>query len=150
VAFNKMLRIISAQIGNLLNVNEVSLTSGLHRKTCEEYLCILEQMGIIKLLDPYFVNKRKAIGKMKMIYFCDLGLRNLIEKNFNDIECRPDRGALFENYAMLELWRNRGAAGELQFYRTSDGTEVDFILNRTLNTIHREARFLPAFLADRI
>ncbi|GHV76909.1 ATPase [Spirochaetia bacterium] len=190
VAFNKMLRLVSAQIGNLLNVNEVSLTSGLPRKTCEEYLYILEQMGIIKLLEPYFVNKRKAISKMKKVYFCDLGLRNLIEKNFNDIEYRPDRGALFENYAMLELWRNRGAAGELQFYRTSDGVEVDFILNRlskktaveckfsafakpvslaafnhfcddeaianrfilnrTLNTLHRDARFLPAFLADRI
>lgn len=190
VGFNKMLRLISAQIGNLLNVNEVSIASGLPRKTCEEYLYILEQMGIIKLLEPYFVNKRKAIGKMKKIYFCDLGLRNMLEKNFNDIEYRPDRGALFENYAMLELWRNRGPAGELQFYRTSDGAEVDFvlnrlskktaveckfsafpkpvslaafnhfcddeaivnrfILNRTLNTIHREARFLPGFLADRI
>ncbi|GHV78409.1 ATPase [Spirochaetia bacterium] len=190
VGFNKMLRLISLQIGNLLNVNEVSLTSGLPRKTCEEYLYILEQMGIIKLLEPYFVNKRKAIGKMKKVYFCDLGLRNLIEKNFNDIEYRPDRGALFENYTMLELWRNRGAAGELQFYRTSDGAEVDFILNRlskktaveckfsaltkpvslaafnhfcddeaianrfilnrTLNTVYRDAKFLPAFLVDRI
>ncbi|GHU74343.1 ATPase [Spirochaetia bacterium] len=190
VGFNKMLRLISAQIGNLLNVNEVSLASGLPRRTCEEYLYILEQMGIIKLLEPYFVNRRKAIGKMKKVYFCDLGLRNLIEKNFNDIEYRPDRGALFENFCMLELWRNRGAAGELQFYRTSDGAEVDFILNRlskktaveckfsafakpvslaafnhfcddeaivnrfilnrTLNTVYRDARFLPGFLADRI
>ncbi|GHV88946.1 ATPase [Spirochaetia bacterium] len=190
VGFNKMLRLISAQIGNLLNVNEVSLASGLPRKTCEEYLYILEQMGIIKLLEPYFVNKRKAIGKMKKIYFCDLGLRNMLEKNFNDIEYRPDRGALFENYVMLELWRNRGPAGELQFYRTSDGAEVDFvlnrlsnktaveckfsafakpvslaafnhfcddeaianrfILNRTLNTVYRDAKFLPGFLADRI
>ncbi|GHV09569.1 ATPase [Spirochaetia bacterium] len=190
VGFNKMLRLISAQIGNLLNVNEVSLASGLPRKTCEEYLYILEQMGIIKLLEPYFVNRRKAIGKMKKVYFCDLGLRNLIEKNFNDIEYRSDRGALFENFCMLELWRNRGVAGELQSYRTSDGAEVDFILNRlskktaveckfsafakpvslaafnhfcddeaitnrfilnrTLNTVYRDAKFLPAFLVDRI
>jgi predicted AAA+ superfamily ATPase len=127
---------------------------------------------------------------MKKIYFCDLGLRNRIEKNFNDINFRPDSGALFENYVMLELWRNRGTGGELQFYRTSDGAEVDFVLsrfgsklaaeckfktltkpvslaafnhfcdhesitaryiiNRSLNTTHRAAKFLPAYLVPKI
>ncbi|GHT55155.1 hypothetical protein FACS1894109_01150 [Spirochaetia bacterium] len=62
VGFNKMLRLISAQIGNLLNVNEVSLASGLPRRTCEEYLYILEQMGIIKLLEPYFVTYHSMIN----------------------------------------------------------------------------------------
>lgn len=130
VGFNKLLRILAAQIGNLINVNELSRESGLPYKVCEEYLYLLEQMYIIKLIEPYFVNKRKVIGKMKKVYFCDLGLRNMIERNFNEIEFRADNGAVFENALLLTLWRNKGAGGELQFYRTADGTEVDFVLSR--------------------
>ena len=130
VGFNKLLRILASQIGNLVNINELSRESGLSYKTCEEYLYLLEQMYITKLIEPYFVNKRKVIGKMKKVYFCDLGLRNRIEQNFNEIAFRADNGAIFENAVMLSLWRNKGAGGNLQFYRTADGTEVDFVLSR--------------------
>jgi predicted AAA+ superfamily ATPase len=141
VGFNKMLRLLAAQTGNLLNVNKISRECGLPYKICDEYLWILEQMGIIKLLEPYFTNKRKVIGKMKKIYFCDLGLRNMLEKNFNAIEFRSDRGALFENYVMLELWRNKGTGGELRFFRTSDGAEVDFVMNRLSGKTAVECKF---------
>ena len=140
VGFNKLLRILATQIGNLVNVNELSRESGLPYKVCEEYLYLLEQMYIIKLIEPYFVNKRKVIGKMKKIYFCDLGLRNMIERNFNEIEFRSDNGAVFENALLLALWRNKGAGGELQFFRTADGTEVDFVLSRPTGKIALECK----------
>jgi len=130
VGFNKLLRMLASQIGNLININELSRESGLPYKVCEDYLYLLDQMYIIKLLEPYFVNKRKVIGKMKKVYFCDLGLRNIIERNFNEIEFRLDNGAIFENSVMLSLWRTKGAGGELQFFRTADGTEVDFVLSQ--------------------
>jgi predicted AAA+ superfamily ATPase len=141
VGFNKLLRLLASQIGNLLNINEMSRESGLTYKTTEEYLYLLEQMYIIKLVEPYFTNKRKVIGKMKKIYFCDLGLRNMIERNFNEIDFRADNGAIFENYVMLELWRNRGVGGELQFFRTSDGTEIDFVMKNLAGTIAVEVKF---------
>jgi predicted AAA+ superfamily ATPase len=130
VGFNKLLRILSSQIGNLININELSRESGLPYKVCEEYLYLLEQMYIIRLLEPYFVNKRKVIRKMKKVYFCDLGLRNMIERNFNDIAYRADNGAIFENVVMLFLCRNKSAGSDLQFYRNADGTEVDFVLSQ--------------------
>ena len=140
VGFNKLLRILAAQIGNLININELSRESGLPYKACEEYLYLLEQMYIIKLLEPYFVNKRKVIGKMKKVYFCDLGLRNMIERNFNEIDFRADNGAVFENALLLALWRNKGAGGELQFYRTVDGAEVDFVLSRPAGKMALECK----------
>ena len=68
---------------------------------------LLEQMYIIKMIEPYFTNKRKVISKMKKIYFCDLGLRNILEGNFKELTFRNDNGAIFENFVMLELWRNK-------------------------------------------
>ena len=141
VGFNKLLRILAAQIGNLVNVNELSRESGLPYKACEEYLYLLEQMYIIKLIEPYFVNKRKVINKMKKVYFCDLGLRNMIERNFNEIEFRVDNGAVFENALLLALWRNKGAGSELQFYRTADGAEVDFLLSRPTGKMALECKY---------
>jgi hypothetical protein len=93
------------------------------------------------MIEPYFTNKRKVIGKMKKIYFCDLGLRNILEGNFNELTYRVDNGAIFENYVMLELWRNKKPGGTLQFYRTTDGTEIDFVLNQLKDVFAIECKY---------
>ena len=129
VGFNRLLRLLAAQIGNLVNINELSRESGLSYTDCEKYLHLLQHMYIIKLVEPFFTNKRKVIGKMKKVYFCDLGLRNIIYSSFNDMAFRTDNGAIFENEVFLELWRSRQASETIQFYRTQNGTEVDFVIN---------------------
>jgi predicted AAA+ superfamily ATPase len=134
IGFNKLLRLLSSQIGNLININELSLNSGLPYRKTEEYLELLEQMYIIKRIEPFKKNTRKSITKMKKVFFTDVGLRNIIERNFNEITFRADRGALFENYVLLELWRKKKSATEINFFRTTNGTEVDFVMN-TLNEL---------------
>ncbi|MBN2395538.1 MAG: ATP-binding protein, partial [Candidatus Atribacteria bacterium] len=94
IGFNKMLRMLSLQIGNMINVNELSNKSGLPYKKAEEYLWLLEQMYIIKLVEPYTTNKRKSLSKMKKMYFTDTGLRNIIAGNFNDMAFRNDSGSI--------------------------------------------------------
>jgi len=141
VEFNRLLRLLSSQIGSLVNINNLSKETGLPYKVCENYLYLLEQMYIIKMTEPYQANKRKSIVKMKKLYFLDLGLRNIIHRNFNDIEFREDNGAIFENQIMLELYRNRSANGELQFYRISGGTEVDFVMATPKKKMAFECKF---------
>jgi predicted AAA+ superfamily ATPase len=141
VGFNKLLRLLASQIGSLVNINEISRQTGLPYKKCEEYLHLLEQMYIIKMIEPYFTNKRKIISKMKKIYFCDLGLRNILEGNFKDLTFRLDNGAIFENFVMLELWRNKKPGGTLQFFRTTDGIEVDFVLNQLKEILAIECKY---------
>lgn len=127
VGFNKLIRLLSMQIGNLVNINELSKECRLPYKKCEEYMYILQQMYIIRLIEPFHTNKRKTISKMTKIYFYDLGLRNIIYNSFNEPEYRVDNGSMFENYVLLELWRKRRAAGTIQFFRTQSGSEVDFV-----------------------
>lgn len=141
VGFNKLLRLLSVQIGNLVNVNELSRECGLPYSRCEEYIYLLQKMYIIKLIDPYYTNKRKVISKMKKVYFCDLGLRNMIYNSFNEITYRTDNGALFENEILLELWRNRHASDTICFYRTQNGTEVDFVIDGSQRKAAVECKF---------
>jgi predicted AAA+ superfamily ATPase len=96
VGFNKMLKLIAQQIGNLININKLSADSGLSYKKTEEYLDLLEQMYIIKLISPFQTNKRKVITKMKKVYFTDLGLRNVIIRDFRELKFRSDAGAFLK------------------------------------------------------
>ena len=133
VGFNKLTRLLALQIGNLVNINELSRNTGLTYKKCEDYIYLLEQMYIIKLIEPFESNRRKAIKKMKKVYFLDLGIRNMIIQNFNEPDFRMDNGALFENFVLLERLKNKASYTKIYFYRTRDGAEVDFILNDMFN-----------------
>lgn len=127
IAFNKLLRILSAQTGNLVNINELSSTVKLPYRACEEYISLLEQMFVIHLVNPFTTNKRAETTKMKKIYFCDTGLRNIIYNDFNDISFRTDNGQLFENFVYLQLLKSFKKE-QIYYYRTKDGTEIDFVL----------------------
>ncbi len=141
VGFNKMLRLLSSQIGNLLNINALSRSSGLSYKKTADYLYLLEQMFIIKQIEPYSTNQKNTITKMKKIYFYDTGLRNMIYNSFNDITIRSDNGALFENYVFLELIKSAPPYAVIRFYRTKDGAEIDFILDDMREKKIFEAKF---------
>lgn len=141
VGFNKLLRMLAAQIGNLLNINSISRETSLPYRTCEEYIDLLQQMYIIKLIAPFSTNKRSVITKMKKIYFTDIGLRNMINTSFTEVDFRSDKGALFENYVLLELWRNIKPGGTINFYRTTDGAEVDFVVEQLTTRYAVECKF---------
>ena len=141
VGFNKLLRLLATQIGNLVNINELSRESGLPYSDCENYVNLLQKMYVIKLIEPFFTNRRKVIGKMKKVYFCDLGLRNIIYGNFNEMPFRTDNGAIFENEILLELWRNRKAGETISFYRTQNGTEVDFVTESAQRKMAVECKY---------
>jgi hypothetical protein len=140
VGFNKMLRLVASQIGGMVNVNELSTSSGLGYKKCAEYLSLLEQMFIIKLLEPFHTNKRKVISKMQKVYFTDIGLRNLIYGSFNQMNIRTDGGNIIENFVFLELKRKLGKAGSINYFRTLDGVEVDFVINNFKENIAVEVK----------
>ena len=141
VGFNKLLRLLAAQTGNLVNINDLSRESGLPYGTCEEYIFLLQKMYIIKLIEPYFTNKRKVIGKMKKVYFCDLGFRNVIYNSFSAMPYRTDNGAIFENEILLALWRLRKATETINFYRTQNGSEVDFVLTGPTRRLAVECKY---------
>ena len=134
LAFNNLLQILSAQIGNLVNVNELSQRLQIPYKTCEGFLYILEQMFIIRLIRPYSTNKRKEITKMKKVFFFDTGLRNMIYNSFNDIMVRVDNGQIFENFIYIQLLHSQ-RLNDIFFYRTSTGTEIDFIIKTQNNNL---------------
>ena len=54
---------------------------------------------------------------------------------------RTDNGAIFENEILLELWRNRKADDSISFYRTQNGTEVDFVVEGSQRKMAVECKY---------
>ncbi len=123
-------KLLAYQIGNEVNENELSNTLGLDRKTIGSYLNLLEQAFIIFRLKPFSSNLRQEIGRKFKIYFLDLGIRNALIGNFNELKTRPDVGALWENWLVMERMKKHSFAEKLIepfFWRTYGGAEIDYL-----------------------
>ena len=137
--FNSLVKILASQIGNLLNVNEISNTVKISRRDVEKYLNLLELTFVLNKISPFAENIRSQITKMPKSYFFDLGIRNAILGNFLDIKNRQDVGCLFENFVFLEL-KNQ-VRNKIFFYRTVSKTEIDFIIEREASVIPIESKY---------
>jgi len=127
-AFNRMVKLLALNIGNLINIQELSKEVGIARQTIEKYFFILESTYICRFIQPYFTNKRKEIVKMPKVYFYDLGLRNRIINDFRKIEDRTDGGCLIENTVFKNLLKRVENKENIKFWRMKYGVEVDFII----------------------
>jgi len=129
ISFNKLVKLLAAQSGQLLNIASISKSLKISRKTVEKYLFILEKTFVIYLLPPYGSNIKKTVVKIPKLFFVDTGMMNMAIENFTPIELRQNKGSIFETFILAELLKYKKKYQQLYFYRTTSGTEIDFILN---------------------
>ena len=128
-----LLKLLAFQIGGEVSCTELGAKLGLDQKTVRRYLDLLEKSFVLFRLDGFSRNLRKEISKMSKYYFYDLGIRNALISNFNDLDTRNDVGQLWENFMVLERVKRNAYAGvspNYYFWRTYDQKEVDFIEER--------------------
>lgn len=135
-----LLRVLAAQIGNLVNIAELSSTLGISMQTVKAYLFYLQKTYLIRKVTPYFKNVRKEITKAPTYYFIDLGLCNYSGNRFGT--ATASSGFLFENFVYNQLREQlRFSPTTVHFWRTQDKAEVDFVLDTTLNVIPIEVKY---------
>lgn len=131
--FYRLMILLASQIGNLMNINELSNTLKINNITIEKYLHVMQKCFHIQLIKPFYQNIRKELVKMPKIYFEDLGLRNVLINYFAPIEQRADKGAVLENYIYRKL-SQKLPKENIKFWRTAEGAEVDFVLEENYQT----------------
>lgn len=143
-SFANLLRLLAAQIGSLVNINELSRTLGIARATVERYLEALEATFVTATFRPYAINIRKIIRKMPKIFFLDNGLRNTALKSWNIWSERIDQGALLEESIANLLWQKAQLlSANLFFFRTTAGSEVDFVFLKGAHPYLIEVKLQP-------
>ncbi|MDR3150706.1 MAG: DUF4143 domain-containing protein [Candidatus Peribacteria bacterium] len=72
-------------------MKELSRTLEVSHQTIEKYLYVMKKSYTIALISSFWTNVRAELTKMPKVYFFDLGLRNAILKNFENILDRFDK-----------------------------------------------------------
>lgn len=122
---------IALQIGSEVSVRELANSLGANAVTVSNYIEIFIKNYILIPLPSFKTNRRKAVSENRKLYFYDLGIRNILVKDFRELELRPDRGGVFENFVVSEIEkerRNMRAKQTMYFYREYGGQEVDLVL----------------------
>ncbi len=126
----QLLSLLAYQIGNLVSVQELANTLQVNRDTVLNYIDLLEKSFVIFRLSAFSRNLRKEVVSKDKIYFYDMGVRNAIIENFTPIDLRPDLGALWENYLLVERKKKMEYTRKypnMYFWRTYSGTELDYV-----------------------
>ena len=141
-AFSALIKVLSSQIGNLINYSELSSTLNISYQTVKKYLWYSQKTFLLDIILPYARNVRKEITKSPVPYFWDLGLRNYALGIFGHLGSPSECGFIFENLVFLLLREKiRLEATKLNFWRTKDKAEVDFILERGRNVVPIEVKY---------
>jgi predicted AAA+ superfamily ATPase len=131
-----LLRILATRAGNLLNDSEISRDAGLNAVTGKFYRNILKMMFLNFDIQPWYRNIGKRLVKAPKGYLSDtLMLCHMLDLNLEDMQRnKPDLfGHVLENYVATEIMKLLSFSdikAQLFHFRTSDGKEVDFVLER--------------------
>ncbi|MER2138598.1 MAG: ATP-binding protein [Succiniclasticum sp.] len=135
VGFRKFLRACAAFSGQLLNYSDLATAADVSGVTAKEWVKVLQSMGIIFLLEPYYNNELKRLVKTPKLYFCDTGLCAFLSSwtSRDALMNGAVAGHYFENYVVGEMLRtfsygkNQAA---FSFYRDKDQREIDLLVEQ--------------------
>ncbi len=160
--FLRFLKFAAGDSGGIVNLANVSRETGVAAQTIKGYYQLLEDMFAGFSVPAFSGSTRKSVLSSPRFFFFDLGVRNaaagipLVEATVNAIP-----GSLFEQWVGTQLWRKLSymRSGNLSYFRTTDGAEVDFIVETenelipvevkwSENPSLKDARHLTAFIAE--
>jgi len=128
-----LLRLLAFQIGNEVSLTELGRQLAIDQKTVARYLDILEKSFVLYNLRGFSRNLRKEISKKSKYYFYDIGIRNSLISNFNNLSIRDDVGKLWENFIFMERLKKRrynNIYANDYFWRTWSKEEIDLLEER--------------------
>ena len=133
--FRKFLRACAAFNGQLINYSDIAQASGVSSVTAKEWMKVLQTMGIVFLLEPFYTNELKRLVKKPKLYFCDTGLCAWLSSwtSRETLMGGAAAGHYFENYVVGEFLREYAYGtepGNLNFYRDSNQKEIDLVIEQ--------------------
>jgi len=139
-AINLLVDLLRDRVGSPLSYQSLSEDIGIAPNTVKRYIEILEALYIVFRIYPFEGGIARSLLKQPKLYFFDTGL------------VRGDLGCKFENHTALCLLKRQafledgdGSLRTLNYLRTKEGREVDFILVRE----RKPEMMIEAKLADK-
>jgi predicted AAA+ superfamily ATPase len=129
----RLLRVLAHRSGHLTNFTQIGGQNNLDDKTTKKYVAVLEQLFLVRRLEPWFRDRLKRLVKTPKLHFLDSGLLAAIlgitaERIARD---RALFGPLLESFIFSELLKQGGWLDEecsFSHYRDKDQDEVDLVI----------------------
>lgn len=139
-AFNMLLYFLAAHQGSIISTSSLAKEVGLSEPTVKKHLDILSETFVCYPLNSFSKNLSNELKKSKKYFLYDLGIRNMLIKNFSSFDSRGDKGIIGESIVFNALMKQLKPNMELRFWRTKVGDEVDFIVLKNQKPIPIEVK----------
>lgn len=116
----RLIKMLAIRVGSKTDYTKLSSLTGLSRHKVKEYIQLLEHTYFILQVAPYTKNVDREISSQTKFYFSDTGILNEL--------AILSGGSVFENAIANQLARK----GNLNYYNTKTGLEIDFILDKKI------------------
>lgn len=129
----RLLRLLAARVGSLLNVAELSSSLGLPQTTIKRYLSLLEMMYLLHPVPAWSGNLGKRLIRGAKLVLNDTGLVSYLT-GLDELQIQQDPtrlGPLMENFVVMELRKQiswSSTRPQLYHFRTRKGHEVDIVI----------------------
>ena len=132
-SFSRFLKVMAILNGQMLNLSNIASDCGVSRTTVRRYIDILTQTLIG--IEIYGWQPRAKVKEMikPRFYFFDPGIVRVLTNMIHSPLGNEEKGSLLETVVLNEL---RAAisylrlGGEITYYRTQSGKEIDFVWSR--------------------
>ncbi len=128
--YARMLELMAASSGRVLNLLNLSRDSGIRYETLRRYVSILEDTLLGFVVPAWSPGDKVGLVAHPKVFLFDTGVRNvLLRRNLKTI-APDDKGILFEHLVAFELCRRTGGIcpeAKVSHFRTKHDAEVDFV-----------------------
>ncbi|MBI5202676.1 MAG: ATP-binding protein [Elusimicrobia bacterium] len=131
--FEIFLKMCALRTAQVVNYDDLARDAGISAVTAKNWLSLLEDSFLIKLVPPHHTNRTKRLIKSPKLYFLDMGLCAHLAgwRDAEALRLGPLGGAAFETHVFGEILRglrHRLQDADIRFWRTRDGQEIDFLV----------------------
>jgi hypothetical protein len=131
----RLLSLLASRPMAQLNFADLSRGTGVPQTTLKRYFALLETVFLVRLLPPWYANIGKRLVKTPKVLLTDTGLAAHL-MGIDRGRVAQDRGllgGLLESFVAMEIVKQAGWSMDpptLYYFRTHEGDEVDFVLER--------------------
>lgn len=161
-AFVRFLRLAATESGQRVNYHRIAQDTGISVPTVKSHYQLLEDMFLGFRLPAFSGSPRKSVLSTDRFVLFDVGVRHAaagLKPSANTVLANP--GPVFEQWVGIELWKRTQYQrhSTVRYFRTRDGAEVDFVVERegrlypievkwTENPTAADSRHLEGFLRE--
>ena len=127
--------------GETANFSRLGGSLGVSDHTVRRYVDLLRGAFMADAVPPFVSNLGRRLVKAPKVYLADTGVTAALlgVRSFDGLYAHPGWGHLWEQFVLAQL-RGHFPDAEIFFYRTSNGTEVDFVLRLRGRTVAVECK----------